>query len=159
MTKTSTKRALYLRSPYLDFTGLEDASLAWLRAEGIEPVDEAPYDLMVYLPYDGGGEQYYANVSPSMASAIVEHIARGVETRQIRLRSAETTPAGKDEPEDVHEILESVDLCWAHPSHSGRPTLSIMTPAETDYADRMIRIERAMWDFEVGSVWRPKASS
>ncbi len=62
MTEPTLKRALYLRPESLGMTGLDDAVKAWLRAEGFEPVDEAPYEVVAYLPYDGGGNYYHADV-------------------------------------------------------------------------------------------------
>ncbi|KQP90790.1 hypothetical protein [Methylobacterium sp. Leaf117] len=155
MTETAKKRALYLRPGYLDATGLDDAVKAWLRTKDIEPVDDGSYELVVYLPYDGGGNYYHADVSPKMAAKLVAHIADGMETRQIHLRGTDTQWAGEVDRENDYKVLEEADLKWDDFGYGGKPTLAIMSMDEVEEAERQIRDEHQLECHDLGAVWQP----
>lgn len=146
------KRALYLRPAAVDLTGLDDALRAWLRSEGIEPVDHGRHDLVVYLPYDGGGDYYNCEVSPRMAAALVEAIAAGVEVRGIHLRGTDTCSAGEPDIENDYEELEAADLAWDDTRYGGKPTFAIMTPAQVEQAERGISERTELGHHGLGAV-------
>ena len=149
------KRALYLRPNNLGLTGLDDAVKAWLRSADIEPVEDGQYDLVVYLPYDGGGNYYHADVSPEMAAVLVAHIADGMEVRGIELRGTETCWAGEVDRENDYKELESADLAWDDTHHGGNPTISIMTPAQVEEAEAVISVDKRLGWNDLGVVWSP----
>ena len=156
MTEGILRRALYLRPENLGLTGLDDAVKAWLRKESFDPVDAAPYEVVAYLPYDGGGAYYHADVSPKMATALVAHIADGTEIRGIHLRGTETCWAGEADRENDYQELEAVDLEWFDTHSGGMPTLAIMTPAQVEEAERAISRERELGWHHLGAVWAPE---
>ncbi|QEE39810.1 MULTISPECIES: hypothetical protein [unclassified Methylobacterium] len=152
------KRALYLRPAAVDLTGLDGALRAWLQSEGIEPVEAAPYDLVAYLPYNDGGDYYHADVSPGMATALVEAIGGGIEVCRIRLRETTTSWACEVDRENDYRVLESAALAWEPDGYGGRPTLAIMTPREVEGAEREISAEDQLSWRDLGTVWSPPPS-
>ena len=149
------KRALYLRPENLNLTGLDDAGMAWLRSEGFEPVDAAPDAFVALLPYDGGGNYYHVDVSPRMATVLVANIAEGVEVRGIHLKDTETCWAGEADRDCDYLELEAADLAWDDTHHGGRPTISIMTPAQVEEAEQTISRESKLDWHDLGAVWVP----
>lgn len=141
-------QALYLRPASLaQWPHFDDQVKAWLRAEGIEPVDVGEHELVVCLPYDGGGNYYHADVSIMMAQRILDTLAIGGEVRWICLSGTDV---------DGDDSLTEVHLRWAVNFFGGKPTLAIMPMDEVDRADREICEEGQLNDSDLGVRWKPK---
>ena len=142
-------RALYLRPAGLaTWPHFDDQVKAWLREQGIEPVDAGDHEEVVCLPYCGGGGYYHRDVSIEMAQRIVDMLAIGGEVRWIHLRSTEVD--WKD------DSLEKVRLEFEEHGYAGKATLAIMSPDEVAEADREIREEGQLGHHDLGVRWRPK---
>lgn len=151
-----TTRALYLRPANLDITGLDDAVKAWLPTQGIEPVDAGDdLQLLVCLPYCGGDDYYYRNVSIEMARRIVEHLGRDGEIRWIRILDTEVSWAGEADRENDYRVLESVDLGFSENGSGERIAIAIMAPDNVAEAERKLSDEQELNNHELGVVWSP----
>ncbi|WP_186442351.1 hypothetical protein [Methylorubrum populi] len=149
-------RALYLRPANLGMTGLDAAVQAWLATQDMDPVDAGDdLQLLVCLPYCGGGGYYHRDVSIEMARAIVEHLAKGGELRWIHFRDTEVGWAGEADRENDYRVLKSVDLEFDSDCYGGRPTLAIMPPADVAEAERKLSAENELSYHDLGVVWEP----
>ena len=148
-------RALYLRPESITDTGFDACVKEWLLKNSIEPVNAGEHELVVYLPYDGGGCYYHQKVSPRMAAAIVSAIARDVEVRGIKVSDTETVRFFDYDAKRYRDVLAKVELVWCDANYRTDATLGIMSPDETLKMETEIRETSQISSHDIGWGWRP----